>query len=223
LILENLLDDKKFSKRQRRSASDEKFMHFSSSFRSAHRSSAEEQAIASVALAILRAHHDQRGTRIEHVIDTVYVSKNAALQPHVDPQQLQTTFSVGDFTDGELYVETDSENPDTYASVKGRRVGFDKHTTHNRPTLIPHKAHAVAPFTGTRYGLVFYASSEDQFCSPAEQAIAERLGFNFDVSVVNNRNATVHPGEPNLQNLDTAVEFEDGTFASIHIPEPAPT
>ncbi len=80
---------------------------------------------------------------------TAHVNRDFNGVPHVDKNNvgLSWALSLGDFTGGELVIET--EDPRVLAC----------HTTKRRPVIFDgHRPHWVLPYEGRRYSVILYTS-----------------------------------------------------------------
>lgn len=72
---------------------------------------------------------------------TIQINKNIRSPPHIDKNNVGPSYiiALGEYSGGELYIEGKPHN------IKNRFLKFDGT-----------KGHWVAPFTGTRYSLVYF-------------------------------------------------------------------
>eukprot|EP00929_Paragymnodinium_shiwhaense_P052124 TRINITY_DN26129_c0_g1_i1.p1 TRINITY_DN26129_c0_g1~~TRINITY_DN26129_c0_g1_i1.p1 ORF type:complete len:553 (-),score=119.97 TRINITY_DN26129_c0_g1_i1:97-1755(-) len=122
---------------------------------------------------------------------SIQLNYNYASRPHIDKNNLGTSFIVGlgDYTDGELWVHDDTG--DTEFTLEGQDVNGYYHV--GRPlkgqllqirdawTIFDgNLLHYTKPFTGERYSIIFFTSDRYAATSEEEQEKMAKAGFDFD-------------------------------------------
>ena len=111
---------------------------------------------------ITRAHMQVLWDTLHEIADgfsftTAHINRNFCGAPHVDRNNvgLSMAFALGEYTGGELVVETD--NPRVLAC----------HDTHRRPVIFDgHRPHWVLPYHGTRYSIILYTRKDGKSPTP---------------------------------------------------------
>ena len=111
------------------------------------------------------------------------VNRDAKSLLHADSRNLKGSdnfaASFGDFRGGLLWIEgIDGQGPKTQTKANGTVVTGGSHNTKDSPLYFaPHLHHCVLPWTGTRFGLIAFTSSQVGSTSNEVRQQLEKLKF----------------------------------------------
>ena len=111
------------------------------------------------------------------------MNRDAKSLLHADSRNLRGSdnfaVSFGDFKGGLLWIEgSDGQGPKTQTKANGTVVTGGSHDTKNSPLYFaPHLHHCVMPWTGTRFGLIAFTSSQVGSMTSEVREQLEKLKF----------------------------------------------
>ena len=111
------------------------------------------------------------------------MNRDAKSLLHADSRNLRGSdnfaVSFGDFKGGLLWIEgSDGQGPKTQTKANGTVVTGGSHDTKNSPLYFaPHLHHCVMPWTGTRFGLIAFTSSQVGSMNSEVREQLEKLKF----------------------------------------------
>ena len=114
---------------------------------------------------------------------SIAVNRDAKSLLHADSRNLRNSdnfaISFGNFTGGFLWLEgSEGQGPRTQTKANGTVVSGGSHDTKNSPLYFaPHLHHCVMPWTGTRFGLIAFTSSQVGSMSNEVREQLEKLKF----------------------------------------------
>ena len=114
---------------------------------------------------------------------SIAVNRDAKSLLHADSRNLKGSdnfaVSFGDFKRGLLWIEgLDGQGPKTQTKANGTVVTGGSHNTKDSPLYFaPHLHHCVLPWTGTRFGLIAFTSSQVGSMTNEVREQLEKLKF----------------------------------------------